>query len=174
AGPGELRAVPGHAQGPAHRHLDRHAREYPAAGKNPVTGFRRPRSLGTSWSTSADPARARGFLPGGPSTSVPKVLRMSAPVLPTLPLRDLDVWFGPRQVLHGIDLSAQPGRRIGLVGENGSGKSTLLRAIAGTLPSRAVVTGSIDRLPDLAMLGQEPPFADDQSVADVLAAALAP
>ncbi|HEX4685682.1 MAG TPA: ABC-F family ATP-binding cassette domain-containing protein [Nocardioides sp.] len=99
---------------------------------------------------------------------------MSATTIPPLHVSDLDVWFGTRQVLHGIDLTAQPGRRIGLVGENGSGKSTLLRAIAGTLPSRAVVTGSIDRLPDLAMLGQEPPFADDQSVADVLAAALAP
>jgi macrolide transport system ATP-binding/permease protein len=99
---------------------------------------------------------------------------MSATTLPTLHLNDLDVWFGTRQVLHGIDLTAQPGRRIGLVGENGSGKSTLLRAIAGTLPARALVTGAIDRPDDLAMLGQEPAFADDQSVGDVLVGALAP
>jgi macrolide transport system ATP-binding/permease protein len=99
---------------------------------------------------------------------------MSATTLPTLHLNDLDVWFGTRQVLHGIDLTAQPGRRIGLVGENGSGKSTLLRAIAGTLPSRALVTGEIDRPDDLAMLGQEPAFGDDQSVGDVLVGALAP
>jgi macrolide transport system ATP-binding/permease protein len=99
---------------------------------------------------------------------------MSATTLPTLHLNDLDVWFGTRQVLHGIDLTAQPGRRIGLVGENGSGKSTLLRAIAGTLPARALVTGAIDRPDDLAMLGQEPAFADDQRVGDVLVGALAP
>jgi macrolide transport system ATP-binding/permease protein len=99
---------------------------------------------------------------------------MSAPVLPTLHVADLDVWFGTRQVLRGLDLTAAPGRRIGLVGENGSGKSTLLRAVAGTLPSRALVTGTIDRPADLAMLGQEPPFADDQTVGQVLAAALAP
>jgi macrolide transport system ATP-binding/permease protein len=99
---------------------------------------------------------------------------MSASTIPTLHVSDLDVWFGTRQVLGGIDLTAQPGRRIGLVGENGSGKSTLLRAIAGTLPARALVTGAIDRPADLAMLGQEPAFGDDRAIGDVLARALAP
>jgi macrolide transport system ATP-binding/permease protein len=102
---------------------------------------------------------------------------MSAPTVPTRPalhVRDLDVWFGTRQVLHGIDLTAPPGRRIGLIGENGAGKSTLLRAVAGTLPSRALLTGEIDRPGDLAMLGQEPAFRDGQTVGDVLAGALAP
>jgi macrolide transport system ATP-binding/permease protein len=99
---------------------------------------------------------------------------MSATVHPTLRIDDLDVWFGTRQVLHGIDLVATPGRRIGLVGENGSGKSTLLRAVAGSLPARAVMTGSIDRPDDLALLTQEPPFADRQTVAEVLAGALLP
>jgi len=94
--------------------------------------------------------------------------------IPALHVSDLDVWFSTRQVLHGIDLTAQPGRRIGLVGENGSGKSTLLRAIAGTLSSRALVTGTIDRPADFAMLGQEPPFADEQTIGEVLAGALAP
>src|SRR5262245_18447954 len=94
--------------------------------------------------------------------------------IPTLRVSDLDVWFGTRQVLRGIDLTAQPGRRIGLVGENGSGKSTLLRAIAGTVSSRALVTGTIERPDDVAMLGQEPPFDDRQTVAEVLAGALAP
>jgi macrolide transport system ATP-binding/permease protein len=99
---------------------------------------------------------------------------MSATVLPTLRITDLDVWFGTRHVLDGVDLTAQPGRRIGLVGENGSGKSTLLRAVAGTLPARAVVSGSIDRPAELALLSQEPPFADGQRVAEVLAGALLP
>ncbi len=99
---------------------------------------------------------------------------MTATTLPTIHVSDVDVWFDTRQVLHGIDLTAQPGRRIGLVGENGSGKTTLLRAIAGTLPARALVTGAIDRPDDLAMLGQEPAFGDDQTVGDVLAGALSP
>ena len=53
---------------------------------------------------------------------------------------------------RGVDLLAQTGRRIGLVGDNGVGKSTLLRAVAGRLPSRAVVTGTIEAPADLVHL----------------------
>ncbi len=91
-----------------------------------------------------------------------------------LVVRDLSVSYAARPVLSGVDLLAQPGRRIGLVGENGVGKSTLLRAVAGRLPADATVAGTIDRPDDLVMLGQEPPFPDDASVADVLARTLAP
>ncbi|HEX3932093.1 MAG TPA: ABC-F family ATP-binding cassette domain-containing protein [Nocardioides sp.] len=98
----------------------------------------------------------------------------SAKLLPVVRTTGLDVLLGTRRVLHDIDLTAPPGRRIGLVGENGSGKTTLLRAIAGTLPARAMVTGEIERPPDVAMLGQEPPFGDAQTIGDVLAGALAP
>jgi macrolide transport system ATP-binding/permease protein len=97
----------------------------------------------------------------------------TAPQLPVV-VSGLDVRFGTRPVLHDLDLTAQPGRRIGLVGENGSGKSTLLRAVAGTLPMRAVVQGSVQRPAEVAMLGQEPPFADHHCVAAVLARTLAP
>ena len=58
---------------------------------------------------------------------------MSASTIPALRVCDLDVRFGTRQVLDGIELTAQPGRRIGLVGENGSGKSTIVEAIAAAL-----------------------------------------
>jgi macrolide transport system ATP-binding/permease protein len=94
--------------------------------------------------------------------------------LPSVHVSGLDVWFGTRQVLHDLDLTVSPGRRTGLVGENGSGKSTLLRALAGTLPPRAVVTGTVDVPEDIVMLGQEPPFRDDAAVGAVLARALAP
>jgi macrolide transport system ATP-binding/permease protein len=98
------------------------------------------------------------------------------PVPSQLPVvvNGLDVWFCTRQVLSGIDLTAPPGHRIGLVGENGTGKSTLLRAIAGTLPARAVVAGGVERPPEVVMLGQEPPFVDSHTVAEVLARTLAP
>ncbi|MBM7517894.1 ABC-F family ATP-binding cassette domain-containing protein [Nocardioides nitrophenolicus] len=91
-----------------------------------------------------------------------------------LVVRDLTVAFGRRTVLDGIDLLAQPGRRIGLIGENGAGKSTLLRAVTGYLPDTAQVSGTIERPADLAFLTQEPPFRDDDTVADVLATALRP
>lgn len=102
---------------------------------------------------------------------------MSAPTTATLQpvvVRDLSVAFGRRSVLDGIDLVAQPGRRIGLIGENGAGKSTLLRAIDATLPRLAQVSGTVEAPDDRAFLTQEPPFADTATIADVLATALRP
>lgn len=45
--------------------------------------------------------------------------------------------FGPTPVLDGVDLSAQPGERIALIGPTGCGKSTILRILAGlVVPDR--------------------------------------
>ena len=93
------------------------------------------------------------------------------PLTPVI-ITDLSVSYGERPVLSGIDLLAQPGRRIGLVGENGAGKSTLLRAVAGRLPARPGAGRSAPD--DLVLLGQEPPFRDRATVAEVLATTLGP
>ena len=45
-----------------------------------------------------------------------------------------------RDVLHGVDLTVQPGERIAMVGPSGAGKSTLGRLVAGIHPPR---TGSV-------------------------------
>ncbi|MGC4941062.1 ABC transporter ATP-binding protein [Kribbella sp. DT2] len=45
-----------------------------------------------------------------------------------------------RDVLHGVELTVQPGERIAMVGPSGAGKSTLGRLIAGIHPPR---TGSV-------------------------------
>ena len=87
-------------------------------------------------------------------------------------LRDVGVTFPDREVLAGVDLVAQRGRRVALIGDNGVGKSTLLRAVAGRLPVRARVHGSIERPGDTVLLGQEPPFADEHTVGQVLDAHL--
>ena len=94
--------------------------------------------------------------------------------LPSVRVAGLDVWFGTRRVLRDLDLTVSPGRRTGLVGENGSGKSTLLRALAGTLPARALVSGEVDVPAEVVMLGQEPPFRDHATIGAVLAGALSP
>ncbi|MFC7724405.1 ABC-F family ATP-binding cassette domain-containing protein [Nocardioides sp. GCM10028917] len=94
--------------------------------------------------------------------------------LAPLVVSGLSVTYPDRTVLSGVDLLAQPGRRIGLVGENGVGKSTLLRAVAGRLPAQARVAGSVIAPDDLVLLGQEPPFRDTATVAEVLAMTLAP
>src|SRR5687767_7719634 len=94
--------------------------------------------------------------------------------LAPLVVSGLSVTYPDRTVLSGVDLLAQPGRRIGLVGENGVGKSTLLRAVAGRLPAQAHVSGSVTAPDDLVLLGQEPPFHDRATIAEVLAMTLAP
>ncbi|HEV6967001.1 ATP-binding cassette domain-containing protein [Roseateles sp.] len=48
-----------------------------------------------------------------------------------LHLRGVAKSFGPRHVLHGLDLHIAPGEFVALVGRSGCGKSTLLRLIAG-------------------------------------------
>jgi macrolide transport system ATP-binding/permease protein len=105
---------------------------------------------------------------------MPATTPSPAATLAPLLVSGLSVSYPDRTVLSGVDLLAQPGRRIGLVGENGVGKSTLLRAVAGRLPERARVSGTVTAPDDLVLLGQEAPFADRASVADVLALTLSP
>jgi ABC-type branched-subunit amino acid transport system ATPase component/predicted MFS family arabinose efflux permease len=52
-----------------------------------------------------------------------------------LVIRDLDVSYGPVQVLFNLDLDIEEGEMVALLGTNGAGKSTLLRAVAGLSPA---------------------------------------
>jgi branched-chain amino acid transport system ATP-binding protein len=52
---------------------------------------------------------------------------------PLLHVDNLGKRFGGFVALEGINLSVQPGERVGLIGPNGSGKSTLVNCMCGTL-----------------------------------------
>lgn len=52
-------------------------------------------------------------------------------------IADLRKIYDQNPVLHGIDLSVQPGQLLGLIGPNGAGKSTLLRCLIGLVKSSA-------------------------------------
>ncbi|OGT89848.1 MAG: ABC transporter [Gammaproteobacteria bacterium RIFOXYA12_FULL_61_12] len=39
--------------------------------------------------------------------------------------------FGKREVIQGLDLELEPGRRVALIGSNGAGKTTLIRCLLG-------------------------------------------
>jgi branched-chain amino acid transport system ATP-binding protein len=69
---------------------------------------------------------------------------MSRPVVSELSallcVRDLQGWYGPSHVLHGVSIDVAEGEVVTLLGRNGAGKSTTLKAIMGILSKK---TGSI-------------------------------
>ena len=56
-----------------------------------------------------------------------------------LNVRDLHAGYGRAEVLHGLTITARPGKVITVIGPNGAGKSTLLNALMGVLQSRGTV-----------------------------------
>lgn len=63
--------------------------------------------------------------------SVPEPVRPVHPDRLTgrIELRGVRFKYGAREVLHGLDLTVEPGEMIGLVGPSGAGKSTLINLI---------------------------------------------
>jgi branched-chain amino acid transport system ATP-binding protein len=57
-----------------------------------------------------------------------------------LEVRDLQAWYGPSHVLHGVNFSVQEGEVLTLLGRNGAGRTSTLRAIMGLIGRR---TGSV-------------------------------
>ena len=85
--------------------------------------------------------------------------------------RDLAKAYSDHVVLDGLELVANAGEPLGVVGENGVGKSTLLRLLSGLEQPDA---GSVNRPTELAYLPQEPEFPSEATVASVLEDALSP
>ena len=56
--------------------------------------------------------------------------------IPALEIKDLHAWYGESHVLHGVDMSVQPGEVVTLLGRNGAGRTTTLRAILGLTGTR--------------------------------------
>ncbi|MFM9939877.1 MAG: ABC transporter ATP-binding protein [Hyphomicrobiaceae bacterium] len=48
-----------------------------------------------------------------------------------LEVTNLDAWYGPAQILHGVALTVAAGEAVVLFGRNGAGKSTTMKAIMG-------------------------------------------
>jgi len=52
---------------------------------------------------------------------------------PLIDLREAEIGYPGKTILHKVQLGIQPGRRIGLLGPNGAGKSSLIKTLAGDL-----------------------------------------
>ncbi len=53
-----------------------------------------------------------------------------------LAVEQLQAFYGPIQVLRGVDLALAPGETLALMGRNGMGKTTLLRSLIGLVADR--------------------------------------
>ena len=61
-----------------------------------------------------------------------------------LELLDIRAAYGQIEVLHGIDVSVEPGKVLAVLGPNGAGKTTLVRVISGLLRpthGRVIIAG---------------------------------
>jgi len=69
-----------------------------------------------------------------------------------LSVENLDVRYGPAQVLHGVSLHLNEGELVCVVGRNGAGKTTLLRTIGGFMrPTSGTITFRGDRIDGLPL-----------------------
>ncbi len=91
---------------------------------------------------------------------------------PLLSCQTLTKAFGARALFTDITLGISPEEKLGLIGPNGSGKSTLLRLLA---QEDTPDSGEITRKRGLRLvyLPQEDRFSPDDTVEDVLDAAMA-
>jgi urea transport system ATP-binding protein len=52
-------------------------------------------------------------------------------------ISDLRVAYGQSEVIHGVNLTAEAGKIIAIMGRNGMGKTTLFKSLMGILPAKA-------------------------------------
>ena len=85
-------------------------------------------------------------------------------------LQQLSLMRGTKSLFEAVDLTLNPGEKIGLIGANGAGKSTFLKILAGDIESDS---GSISVGPRerIAVLRQDH-FAFDEETVFAVGAAL--
>lgn len=57
-----------------------------------------------------------------------------------LELRELNAWYGPSHVVHGVSFDVRAGEVLALIGRNGAGKTTTIKSVMGLIDK---VAGSV-------------------------------
>jgi ABC-type cobalamin/Fe3+-siderophores transport system ATPase subunit len=96
----------------------------------------------------------------------------------SLHIRNLDLHYRKRQVLHSISFSLLPGEFCALLGPNGSGKSTLTKALLGLAPvsggtvhfgdENLLTLSRVERAKRIAYVPQSSPVPFDLRVYDAV------
>ena len=87
------------------------------------------------------PLPALGGAARAPGSDSRALLEYGDPVSAAIEVQDLEVHYGDKVALSGVDLTVPYGSSLAIIGPNGSGKSTLLGALAGTIqPSSGTAT----------------------------------
>jgi ABC-2 type transport system ATP-binding protein len=98
--------------------------------------------------------------------------------VPAIEIRQLVRRYGPREAVHGLNLTVQPGRCYGFFGRNGAGKTTTIKCLLNLLrpTSGTVRVFGLDPLRDEVAVKQRLAYVPDavafypwMSVADTLA-----
>ena len=63
-----------------------------------------------------------------------------------LDVQSLRVAYGESEILHGLNLTVEPGEIVAIMGRNGMGKTTLMKSLMGVIPSKSgsVKVGGIE------------------------------
>ena len=88
--------------------------------------------------TPKSPSRSIGWSENSSDWDVPGHNLATAPATAQVILQaeDLNVLYGPNQILTNVAITLYEGDTLGLLGLNGAGKSTLLKVLAGALAPR--------------------------------------
>jgi phospholipid/cholesterol/gamma-HCH transport system ATP-binding protein len=82
--------------------------------------------------------------------TLPITSSLANPAEVAIRVRGLDVGFGEKRIMKGLDLDVLAGEVLGFVGGSGTGKSVLTRTILGLIPKKAgtieVFGADLDRL----------------------------
>ncbi len=110
------------------------------AGEEPIA-LAPPPAAASASATATATAAASASATATVSASATATAAAADLAATALVAREIELAYGGRPVLRGVDLEVRPGEMLALFGPNGAGKSTLLRVLAGDLsPVRGAVT----------------------------------